>query len=104
MRRYIEVKDIYILNEILYIHSILLCHSNDYHSPSQIQGTLESNISDLQDELHSKTSELNRLQTEMKLALNEKATLKQVATQNIISWFNDVKKCVCDCKINEVVF
>ena len=39
---------------------------------------MESQINDLKDELHSKTSELNRLHSEMKQALQDKATLKQV--------------------------
>jgi DNA anti-recombination protein RmuC len=45
---------------------------------SKAQTTLESNIAQLQDELHTKTAELNRLHTDMKQALTQTSTLKQV--------------------------
>ena len=42
------------------------------------QATLESSITQLQDELHTKTAELDRLHTDMKQALTQTSTLKQV--------------------------
>ena len=42
------------------------------------QATLESSVTQLQDELHTKTAELDRLHTDMKQALTQTSTLKQV--------------------------
>ena len=39
---------------------------------------MESSIAQLQEELHMKTAELNSLHTDMKQALTQTATLKQV--------------------------
>lgn len=42
------------------------------------QATLESSVAQLQNELHTKTAELDRLHTDMKQALTQTSTLKQV--------------------------
>ena len=46
------------------------------------QVTLESSVIQLQDELHTKTAELDRLHADMKQALTQTSTLKQVLLIN----------------------